>query len=365
MPPPSPALALMGLLTLSVFAGILVAWAWAIRRFGSGRPFLPTAPPRRVPWHGGTILGIILLYVVLGRTLSFGYGALLGPAPGDPPAPGAAVPAAEKAKPQRPPEDTLALQAVMNVAILAFVPAFLRRTTGTTLADLGLADPDHRVNFGRGFVAFFLLAPVVYGLMIAAVEVWPRQSHPIEDMLQKRLDPGTAALALLSSVVLAPLVEELLFRGLILGWLRRLFDPASVYVPTPVAEGGDDLPILAGGEPAAAGRGPSRFLPDLLTAAVFAALHAAQWPAPVPLFALALGLGVLMRRTGSLWAPIGLHATFNGVSTALMLLAGAAGVPLDPNARDPAPVPAPAAGAGVALGSTWMDGLPLRGNIDR
>jgi membrane protease YdiL (CAAX protease family) len=359
MPPPSPALALIGLITLLVLAGILTAWARALAALWRRRPLLPDAPPRRVPWHAGSILGVILLYYLLSTAVDLGYRAVRGPAPAAK-APAGAAAKAEPAPARRPPEELLGLQAAINLGVLALVPLFLWRTTGTTLADLGLADPDWRANLRRGFAAFFLLVPVVYGVMALALEVWPRQPHPVEDMLRRRLDPGTAALALISAVLLAPLTEELLFRGLLLGWLRRVFDPA----PRPDAidpEGFGPATATAPG-PAAAPSALARVVPDAVTAALFAALHWGQWPAPVPLFALALGLGVLMRRTGSLWAPIGLHATFNGVSTAMMLLAGAAGVKLGP--EGPArPLPAPAVvGAGP---QGRAPALRLPGHIDR
>ena len=53
---------------------------------------------------------------------------------------------------------------------------------------------------------------------------------------------------------------------------------------------------------------------------VFAALHGAVWPTPIPIFFLSLGLGLLYQRTGGILAPIALHMTFNGVSTLLMFL---------------------------------------------
>ena len=56
----------------------------------------------------------------------------------------------------------------------------------------------------------------------------------------------------------------------------------------------------------------------VLTSLIFAALHAAQWPAPIPLFLLAVGLGVVYQRTGSLLAPIVMHAVFNGFSTLML-----------------------------------------------
>ena len=67
---------------------------------------------------------------------------------------------------------------------------------------------------------------------------------------------------------------------------------------------------------------------------VFAALHAPQWPAPIPLFVLALGLGIVYERTGSLLAPICMHAVFNGFST-LMLFHVALQGPDHPEARSP------------------------------
>ena len=54
-------------------------------------------------------------------------------------------------------------------------------------------------------------------------------------------------------------------------------------------------------------------------AALFAGVHYGQWPAPIPLFVLAVGLGLLYRRTGGIVAPIAMHATFNGLSTAAMI----------------------------------------------
>jgi hypothetical protein len=56
----------------------------------------------------------------------------------------------------------------------------------------------------------------------------------------------------------------------------------------------------------------------ILTSLIFAALHAAQWPAPIPLFLLAVGLGLVYQRTGSLLAPIVMHAVFNGFSTLML-----------------------------------------------
>src|SRR5207249_9149482 len=55
------------------------------------------------------------------------------------------------------------------------------------------------------------------------------------------------------------------------------------------------------------------------TALLFAVFH--DWPSPLPLFVLGLGLGYLAYRTQSLVASILMHAFFNSVACLVMLLA--------------------------------------------
>jgi membrane protease YdiL (CAAX protease family) len=55
------------------------------------------------------------------------------------------------------------------------------------------------------------------------------------------------------------------------------------------------------------------------TAVLFAWIHARVWPSPVPLLWLALGLGWLRWRSGSLVGPIVLHAVFNAIACVILL----------------------------------------------
>src|SRR5262249_25135121 len=55
------------------------------------------------------------------------------------------------------------------------------------------------------------------------------------------------------------------------------------------------------------------------TSALFALVHVGVWPSPVARLFLALGLGWLKNRTGSLVGPMVLHGLFNGVSCVLLL----------------------------------------------
>jgi membrane protease YdiL (CAAX protease family) len=91
---------------------------------------------------------------------------------------------------------------------------------------------------------------------------------------------------ILMAVIVAPLGEEIIFRGYFYGVIRRF---------------GGRIPAL------------------LISSLLFAAIHA-HIPSIPGLFLLAMILCLLYERTGSLWAPIALHATFNASSIAALLL---------------------------------------------
>ena len=71
--------------------------------------------------------------------------------------------------------------------------------------------------------------PIVYTVQVACVAFLSlpdrereKFQHPLEKMLRDNFSPGVASLAFLSAVVLAPVFEELLFRGFIQSWLVKV-----------------------------------------------------------------------------------------------------------------------------------------------
>ena len=101
-------------------------------------------------------------------------------------------------------------------------------------------------------------------------------------------------LMLLLAGVVAPIAEEVLFRGLLYGWLRSR------------------MPIA---------------LAVILSAAVFAAAHVIPLLMPA-LFLVGIILAVAYELSGSLWLSILLHSLQNSLSVALVFAALALGLPV-------------------------------------
>lgn len=375
---PSPVAVAASATILLILFAMLVAWSWAIGRLWKREPLLPRARPRKVPWGLGTLLTLLIAWTVT-QTLvvsvhyritgRFGSPEIVthqvsqqldvGETSDEPP----------PKKPRIPWTDRDKLVITGGVALLFLPIAFLivRSLAGATWNDLALTSEDFPRNVVRGLVACLLLAPVCYAINAAASHVWTPQQHDLVTMIRDQLTPQSAILAIVTAVILAPFFEEVAFRGILLPWLEMAFRsrrarsfPPLERVPegdlsTPTSELTPDESIQAWkarlartvpDPPDNEDWGTDQSAPwmaNVLTSALFAGLHAAQWPAPIALFVLSIGLGVLVQRTGSLWAPIVMHACFNGLSTLALMLAILAGM------GESTTSPAPATRAQVTL----------------
>jgi len=112
--------------------------------------------------------------------------------------------------------------------------------------------------------------------------------------LKEHRDAGTVVLFVIGAVIFAPVVEELLFRGVLLRSLLRKVAPATAV---------------------------------LVSAVVFALVHYVGDPNTLPFLPALTGLGVVLAlvalRTGDLSASIFIHAGFNLTTTLLFLASGA------------------------------------------
>lgn len=127
------------------------------------------------------------------------------------------------------------------------------------------------------------------GLLLEAVGLPP--DNAILDSFLEQADP---TVILVAFIVVAPVAEELFFRGVVYNAWER--------------ERGATVATLG-------------------SAALFAAIHGSVY-ALVPIFALGVALALLYRATRSLPATMALHAGFNAISVGIALLARAGILPL-------------------------------------
>jgi membrane protease YdiL (CAAX protease family) len=141
-----------------------------------------------------------------------------------------------------------------------------------------------RAGLGWGLLAW-VGAMVVSAAMVVVLEALGLDVEPQE--IQRALQTLEPWLAVLAICILAPIAEEIFFRGVVFNaWLR---------------EGGRAWAYLG-------------------SSALFAVIHLSL-VSVVPFFLLGLALAWIYRRTGNLLAPIAMHATVNGLSVGLALLA--------------------------------------------
>lgn len=121
---------------------------------------------------------------------------------------------------------------------------------------------------------------------------WVGYQHPQKHSLLLDLDRsegiGIRLAVITAAVIVAPVFEEILFRGFLQTGIRQCTRFAWIAIGT--------------------------------SSLIFALIHA-PWQAP-PIFVLSLFLGWVYEKTRCLWAPIGMHATFNASVILVNFLSG-------------------------------------------
>jgi membrane protease YdiL (CAAX protease family) len=234
----------------------------------------------------------------------------------------------------------------------------LRRLGGY---DLGFGLRRLKAGLLGGAMGSVCVVPLLFGFMVLIEWAYRlvRYQHPTEHELLRALgettDPAVEVPLLAGAALIAPLFEELLFRGHLQTIIRRAFVWVAVervrqpgdpyYSPGEPAAPAAAMPAGAPGswEPPPPAQAPVQSgapevvayaVPDtepggtvaprwtvwtaiLITSALFAVVHPAwTWP---PIFVLSLLLGYAYERTNNLWVPVVIHAAFNSTSTLIYL----------------------------------------------
>ncbi len=152
---------------------------------------------------------------------------------------------------------------------------------------LGLHRLPHWKDVGHailGVLVYLALYMVFFGIINALIPVDTSQNQAVGFDHAKG---GALLMAFVSLVILPPIVEEITFRGFLFAGLKRRFG------------------VVAGA---------------ILTSLLFAAPHlltgesSLLWVAAIDTFALSLVLCYLRQKTGSLYAPIVVHALKNSIA---------------------------------------------------
>ena len=159
----------------------------------------------------------------------------------------------------------------------------------------------------KGLLGFCLAYPFVMAFGLGLVFVYSQfnyqmSEHPTFEALQQHIPLPQKFLLCAVAIVIAPITEEVFFRGIIQTTLIQfswgLLIPQIMHAGASGVMSQDYRPSPL-----------HRWGAIVLTSAAFAGLH--QWDQAPVIFVLSIALGYVYERTGNLWAPIVLHLAFN------------------------------------------------------
>ena len=179
----------------------------------------------------------------------------------------------------------LAATSLAILAMLGWLTLFQRdafRRVGFTL---------QLEHFKIALLSTPLILSVVMLLSLLA-SAFIQYEHPVLTSLFENKSALFCLLTFLVTAIATPVYEEFLFRGLLQGSLQAIANPVLM----------DET------------WSPTASWPVFVTSLLFAAMHSGQGAAPIPIFALSVGLGYLYRQTGSLSAPILVHVILNSIT---------------------------------------------------
>lgn len=151
----------------------------------------------------------------------------------------------------------------------------------------GIAHGPWWKSIGLGIVLMIGIFPFV-GILASLLNSEPSQEQQAVKFFRETNSLQARLLLAFMAVVVAPFVEEVVFRGLLYRVFKGYF---------------------------------GKYAAMFFTSVLFASIHG-NIPTLLPLTLLAFALTAGLEWSGSLWVCIAMHATFNGISLLLLLYSG-------------------------------------------
>ncbi len=214
------------------------------------------------------------------------------------------------------PKDRLYLVNVVGFLCGFVVLLFVGRINAIRSGRFGLGHSRLIRTTGRILLYFVVAMGLTTAALIATVIVcqWVGyeniQVHETLSELKQFTALRSRILLIVPAVLIAPVYEEVLFRGIFQGLFARIANWFSRSKPI-------DEDALEGFVPALSES--ARWYGIIIAALCFAVAHA-DWQHVPALFVLGLCLGYSYERTGNLLTSIGIHMTFNSLQIVLTIL---------------------------------------------
>ena len=173
-------------------------------------------------------------------------------------------------------------QPIAVVGGLAFALVVARRTHRFLQRQLFRPQGGAGRRLQQALVLTWAALPVVYGIALLVAALGGRTVQPTVEQIANR-ESGWVALALMA-VLVAPLMEEMVFRGLLYPGLRQLWGPRAAII---------------------------------VSACLFGLIHPPGVWAPMTVYGIFLAY--LVESTGSVWPCIVSHVLFNGLTVAQLI----------------------------------------------
>lgn len=364
---PTLAAILTGWVVLGILSLGIGNWVVGFWKLWNRQPLVAWEPRRSPPWGLFDLIVAGVLWIggtIVAAQLMQSWGLL----------------PAELSVADATPRETALLMLGSGIAQLIVIPLLLvviSLRTGATAKDLGFVPGKFLSDLRLGVTAFTMLLPLVYVIQ-AILTRYQKYEHELLEVMKELPGWEWAVGMVFVAGVSAPIVEEILFRLLLQGWLEKLFgflgpthelvlgamrgrhvDPsqpivdaqlaapadriesnssafaelrpssANPYAPTQ-AELGTDEPVMASlVEPYGRVDPHAEMVPPQLrrwgwiaiaiSSLVFALLHWSHGPAWVALTVLAAGMGYLYQRTHRLAPSLVVHGLLNNLTMLIVL----------------------------------------------